>query len=162
MRRQASGPYPPFQVAPNQQADWRRVKELVTCSDEQAATGIQDPFTERLCREACKLGKGKKAEGEGRTGVSDQGREVLIKFSISTTGFQKILKNRLRPVLMILLHPGHRPSPQPCPSPLVPFTSPSSYHNGVQSSKASACQHSHHKFQDHRHVDGHSVTLLNA
>lgn len=39
---------------------WRRVKELVTCGDEKAATGIQDPLTERLCRETCELGKEKK------------------------------------------------------------------------------------------------------
>lgn len=69
------------------------MKDLVTCSDEQAATGIQDPFTERLCREACKLEKGKKKlRGEGGLGI-DQGREVLIKFSISKTGFQRILTN---------------------------------------------------------------------
>lgn len=45
------------------------MRELVTCSDEKAATGIQDPFTQRLCREARKLGKGRKTEREEDPGI---------------------------------------------------------------------------------------------
>lgn len=45
------------------------MRELVTCSDEKAAAGIQDPFTQRFCREACKLRKGRKTEEEEEPGI---------------------------------------------------------------------------------------------